>query len=98
MTYLGFHAVFTLPLLAALWLWPPRPLSANREAQRALGLIVVIAFVYTTPWDNYLVYREVWGYPPERVVARIGYVPIEEYMFFVLQSLITGLFTLRVLR
>ncbi|MEL6611772.1 MAG: lycopene cyclase domain-containing protein [Bacteroidota bacterium] len=97
MTYLGFHAVFTLPLLLALALWPPRPLSGNRAAVRALGLIVLIAFVYTTPWDNYLVYREVWGYPPDRVIARIGYVPVEEYMFFVIQSLMTGLFTLRVL-
>ncbi|MEN0044676.1 MAG: lycopene cyclase domain-containing protein [Pseudomonadota bacterium] len=94
LTYLGFHAIFTLPLLVALFAWPPRPFFRDRSARIALGLIVLIAFVYTTPWDNYLVYRNVWGYPPERVIARIGYVPIEEYMFFVIQTLMTGLWYL----
>jgi lycopene beta-cyclase len=67
-----------------------RPLRAL-----ALALHAVIAFVYTTPWDNYLVYREVWGYPPGRVLGTIGYVPVEEYAFFVIQTLATGLFAVR---
>ena len=37
-----------------------------------------------------LVFREVWGYPPGRVLATIGYVPVEEYMFFLLQPLLAG--------
>ena len=56
-----------------------------------LALITGIAFVYTTPWDNYLVAREVWTYPPDAVLATVGYVPVEEYAFFVIQTLITGL-------
>ena len=56
-----------------------------------LGLLVAIAFVYTTPWDNYLVAREVWTYPPGRVLATIGYVPVEEYAFFVIQTVMAGL-------
>jgi putative membrane protein len=56
-----------------------------------IALICVIAVLYTTPWDNYLVYKSVWGYGPDRVLATIGYVPVEEYAFFVLQTILTGL-------
>lgn len=52
-----------------------------------------LAVAYTTPWDNYLVAKKVWGYDPKLVTGiTIGYVPIEEYSFFVLQSLLTGSF------
>ncbi len=87
LTYLQFHLVFTLPLLAVLAFLQGR----TREPWWPLGVIVTIAFVYTTPWDNYLVAREVWTYPPDVVLATIGYVPVEEYAFFVIQTLMTGL-------
>lgn len=35
--------------------------------------------------------RQIWWYGPARVIGTIGYVPIEEYLFFVLQPLLTGL-------
>lgn len=105
MTYLQYHLVFIVPvLLALLWLTARRrgPLAGNYAPDRwawgwLLGLVAV-AFVYTTPWDNYLVFKEVWTYPPERVLGRVGYVPYEEYAFFILQTLITGLFLLWLLR
>ncbi|PAP75408.1 lycopene cyclase domain-containing protein [Rubrivirga marina] len=87
MTYLQFHFVFTLPVLAALALLQGR----TREPWWPLALITGIAFVYTTPWDNFLVANEVWTYPPDRVWATIGYVPVEEYAFFVIESVIVGL-------
>jgi len=46
--------------------------------------------VYTTPWDNYLIWRDVWHYGTDRVVGTIGYVPVEEYLFFLLQPILTG--------
>ena len=58
-----------------------------------LPVLVGVAFVYTTPWDNYLVARAIWTYPPEAVMATVGYVPVEEYAFFVIQTVITGLWT-----
>ncbi len=91
MTYAQFHLVFTVPLLAVLFFLARRTWQ-QREVQFFSGLIFLslIAFVYTTPWDNYLVYKGVWTYEPHRVLAVIGYVPIEEYAFFILQTLITG--------
>ncbi len=94
MTYWQFHVVFLLPPIALLALTLPASLNgvSARRRRWALPTICLIAFCYTTPWDNYLVYRNVWGYGPERVLATIGYVPVEEYAFFILQPILTGLF------
>ncbi len=98
MTYLQFHLVFIVPLLAVLGWRLSRVFPAlGRRAPVALPLIMAVAFVYTTPWDNYLVWKEVWGYPPDRVLARIGYVPVEEYLFFLLQPWLTGMLFYRLL-
>lgn len=86
MTYLTFHLVFILPPLLLLGLLSP-PWGGRVWAYLLMPLI---ALLYTTPWDNYLVYRGVWGYPEERVLLRIGYVPLEEYLFFLLQPLLAG--------
>jgi lycopene cyclase domain-containing protein len=103
MTYFGFLLWFlVLPIVILLGLhgldrrrgrgYVP---GLGRYPLRALALLVLIAVVYTTPWDNYLVAKEVWGYPPERVVGVVlGYVPLEEYTFFVLQTVMTGLWVL----
>lgn len=57
--------------------------------------LAAIALVYTTPWDNYLVATRVWYYDPKLVLnLTIGYVPVEEYVFFILQTFLTGLFGL----
>lgn len=99
MTYLTFHLVFLLPPLLVLCYTQPRPL-AGQGGQRTwwgLPLMGLIAFIYTTPWDNYLIYRGVWSYDMTRVIATVGYVPVEEYAFFLLQPLLTGLFLYQVL-
>jgi len=99
MTYLMFHFVFTLPAILLLAATLPRPLAGigDARARWAIPILCAIAFSYTTPWDNFLVANSVWWYGPDRVIATIGYVPIEEYMFFILQPILTGLFLYHVL-
>ena len=99
MTYLGFHAIFILPpLLALLALHRRRGLKRiHRRAGLYLVGLAAIALVYTTPWDNYLVWRGVWSYGEDRVIGAIGYVPVEEYLFFLLQPLLAGLWLYRLL-
>lgn len=92
MTYLHFHLVFILPPIALLSL----ALRSRRDALPAraswsLPAVAAIAFLYTTPWDNYLVRSGVWGYGEDRVIGTIGSVPVEEYLFFLLQPVLTGL-------
>lgn len=63
-----------------------------REVLIALAILIVVAFVYTTPWDNYLVQNAIWYYESSKVIGIIiGYVPIEEYTFFIVQTLLIGL-------
>ncbi|MFL7790632.1 MAG: lycopene cyclase domain-containing protein [Anaerolineae bacterium] len=105
MTYFGFLAKFVvipLVLIGGLTLYDvayrkktlPDGLR-GLPAWIVLAAHVVVALVYTTPWDNYLVATRVWWYDPQLVTGfTIGWVPIEEYTFFVLQTLLTGLWLL----
>jgi len=65
---------------------------SGRVVWLAICLHVFLALLYTTPWDNYLVATRVWYYNPG-LISRIilGWVPIEEYSFFVLETLLAGL-------
>jgi lycopene cyclase domain-containing protein len=97
-TYLGFHLVFLVPPLLLLLLRRRGRGRAHPREALFLAAIAAIALVYTTPWDNYLVWRGVWDYGEDRVLGTIGYVPVEEYLFFLLQPLLAGLWLYEVLR
>jgi lycopene cyclase domain-containing protein len=76
------------------------PTSRSRGLNRKIDLLVLgilsgVAVVYTAPWDNYLVANKIWWYDPERIAGIIlGWVPLEEYVFFILQVFFTGLIAL----
>ncbi len=93
MSYSLFLAIFIgLPLITLILYARVR---ITRRAALGLLIMMLLALVYTTPWDNYLVATHVWYYNPALVLNIIfGYVPLEEYTFFILQTLLTGLFTL----
>ncbi len=108
MTYFGFLAVFLcipITLLWALHLFDSRrgvklPLTWKSWPIWIIILAqVVVAVLYTTPWDNYLVATKVWWYSPGLVTGLlIGYVPIEEYTFFVLQTVLAAAWLLLLVR
>ena len=101
MTYFGFLLRFLfIPILVflAITLWDNRRgrqingFRNGRAVWTAIFAHVIIAVLYTTPWDNYLVATGVWYYNPELVTGIvIGYVPIEEYTFFVVETILAGL-------
>lgn len=107
LTYFEVLLYFIGPplLILTIIMWP----HLNKHGYRlgpltftpaiTLMIHVLMAVGYTTPWDNYLVATRVWWYDPDFVVGlTIGWVPIEEYTFFIVQTLMTGLFTLWLLR
>lgn len=104
MTYFGFLLRFVgipLAILALLTLWDRRRGRELPTGLRGLpaGWVllahVIAAVAWTTPWDNYLVATGVWSYDPKLVAGiTLGWVPIEEYPFFVAQTLLTGLWLL----
>lgn len=108
MTYFGFLARFVVvPIILFVFLnWlAQRRGRTIPDALRGMPAIptllahVLIALIYTTPWDNYLVATRVWWYDPDLVTGIvIGWVPIEEYTFFILQPIMTGLYLLLLAR
>jgi lycopene cyclase domain-containing protein len=85
MTYLRFHLIFNLPLLvllAALTGMVPWTV----EEITAFGVVLLAVMIFTTPWDNLAAKWGIWGFPREKYSLRIGYLPVEEYAFFLLQS------------
>ena len=101
MTYFGFLLRFLLiPILAflAITYWDQKrnnQINGFRNGGAVwmgIAIHVFLAVVYTTPWDNYLVATGVWYYNPDLVTGIVlGYVPIEEYTFFVLETILAGL-------
>jgi lycopene beta-cyclase len=96
MTYLQFHLFFSLPALVATFLFARRKMS--RIHFRWLGIICGIVFLFTTPWDNYAVATGIWDFGEGKVLFRILHLPVEEYGFFFLQTLIVGFLTVALLR
>jgi len=101
MTYFGFLLRFLIiPILVflAITYWDNRrnrqitSFQTGRAVWIGIGIHILLAVFYTTLWDNYLVATGVWYYNPKLVTGLvIGYVPIEEYTFFVLETLLSGL-------
>ena len=107
MTYFGYLLRFVfLPILALIFFtWRDehrgRDLPGFQKplVWRAILIHILLALVYTTPWDNYLVASGVWTYNPGLVTGIVfGWVPLEEYTFFVAQTLLCGLWWLYLAR
>jgi lycopene cyclase domain-containing protein len=107
MTYFAFLVYFVFaPILALLiyhFLDRKRSPIAGRFDLALVGagilVHVLLALVYTTPWDNYLVATGVWSYNPALVSGVVfGWVPLEEYTFFVAETLLSGMWWLMLVR
>lgn len=96
LTYLDLHLMYTLPGIGVLAFitWP----FLSRSEICKITFLCIMALVYTTPWDNYIIYNGGWTFPEDRLLGVIGYVPVEEYMFFVIQSILTSLWVLLCIR
>ncbi|WP_324756574.1 lycopene cyclase domain-containing protein [Haloarcula montana] len=95
LTYLQFHALFVVPVVVGLVLTTPYRLASRRTVLTATALLAGLALVYTTPWDNYLIGRGVWWYGEGTVLVRGFRAPLGEYLFFLLQPFLVGLWLAR---
>ncbi|MFN2265125.1 MAG: lycopene cyclase domain-containing protein [Anaerolineales bacterium] len=108
MTYFGFLVGFVIIPIVLLSLWQlvdrrskelRSRINQNFHLFYSFIILTSLALVYTTPWDNYLVASGVWWYDPDLVLGfTFGWVPLEEYLFFVLQPILGGLLLLVLLR
>ena len=84
---LGVFVVLPILLMAVRY---RKTLTARSLAP--LGLLLGVVYAATTPWDNLAVKWGLWGFDPERIWGiKLGYLPLEEYLFFGLQTVLVGL-------
>lgn len=89
-TYGHFHRTCTIPFVLATGVLSV--VSGVRVQDLITSVLMCcIAVTFTFPWDNAAVARGLWSFPRERYSLRIGNLPIEEVLFFVLQTMIVSL-------
>lgn len=98
MTYAMFLLVFLVAPIAVLGAVlrgrVPRRLAVS------CGLVCLLAYVFTSPWDNYAAKVGLWSYDPHFAPAShfIYYLPWEEYAFYGLQGVLVCLATVGLVR
>lgn len=90
MTYARFLGLFVvLPIVFLAWRY--RHVLTWR-GMRPLVPLMFIVYAATCPWDNLAVKWGLWHFKPELIWGVIvGYLPLEEYCFFGLQTVLVGL-------
>jgi len=93
-SYLRFHFIFIIPPMIVLLKDGFARSQTLKQSSHFWNLmkwaavLCAVATLYTAPWDNFLVYAGVWDYPGNRVLFTVGYVPMEEYAFFSLETIL----------
>ena len=90
MTYFDFLIIFICTPLLISFCAKTLLTGSGKSEFLPIILMGIIALVYTTPWDNYLIMRGVWTYQSGGIIGVLGYVPIEEYFFMFLQAILVG--------
>lgn len=90
LTYFRFLVWFVVPpLLVVLWKYR-RPLVQQATWRELLPLLLVV-YLAASPWDNLAAAGGLWWFPEGKTLGlKIAHLPIEEYAFFGLQTLLTG--------
>jgi lycopene beta-cyclase len=90
MTYARFLGLFVVLPIIGLLVRHRRTLSWRGQAP--LGVLLLVVYAATVPWDNLAVKWGLWGFDLERTWGlQLGYLPLEEYLFFGLQTVLVGL-------
>ena len=83
-TYLVFELVWALPVLALQWLIGARALWRGR---RTLLLGILIPTLYLSWADSVAISQGIWTLHANRIVGvKVGVLPIEEALFFLLTN------------
>jgi lycopene cyclase domain-containing protein len=90
MTYPKTLLFFVVPAIVVMAIVTRKKI--DRPFLSALGVLLVVVYVATSPWDNLAVRWGIWFFDWEKTAGiRIGYLPLEEYLFFGLQTVLAAL-------
>ncbi len=85
MKYLPFELYWAIPVVLVQWLAAPKELWRWR---RGIVAAVLLATAYLTAADAFALGHGIWKIAPERLVGiRIGPVPLEEALFYLLTNI-----------
>nr|BBH93099.1 hypothetical protein KTA_12980 [Thermogemmatispora argillosa] len=91
MTYAGFLALFLLAPSALLALLLRRQLLCRRY-WLTTALLACIVLLAMAPWDHAAVARGIWNWSSAQTWGlRLWLIPLEEYLFALLETLLTTL-------
>ena len=85
MTYLRFHLLLVVPWVVLGVLAQPGAWVRPGVLPATL-ITLAIVYAFTVPWDNWAVKRGIWDFPTGKFTRRWLYLPLEEYAFFGLQT------------
>jgi lycopene cyclase domain-containing protein len=91
LTYSNVHIQYTLPIVVILY-FIVRPLIDNND-KASLVFIMTCSLLYILPWNTYIISQGAWSHNHERNIAVPALrIPLEEYIFFIIQTITTVLF------
>ena len=98
MTYARFLLVFLAVPIALLAVSLRR--RWNTRHGLACAAVCLIAFVYTSPWDNHAAKTKLWTFDPVFAPPShfLFYLPWEEYTFYFAQGILTCLLVIALAR
>ncbi|MFT4947069.1 MAG: lycopene cyclase domain-containing protein [Natronomonas sp.] len=93
LSYIEFHLLFVVPpmLLLGLLAYARGAAWSGPEPLSGLAILLVLALVYTIPWDNLLIAEGVWWYGEGATSGYVWQAPIGEYLFFIFQPIVVCL-------
>ncbi len=87
LTYLIFELAWALPVIAGMWAIGREPL---RRARRLLVVGTLVPTLYFSAADAVAIHSHIWTLNPARIVGlRLGPLPLEEAVFFLVTNLMT---------
>lgn len=92
LNYIFFHLIFTLPPVLVLGYLYSRDIKGKKAFRQGTFLMILLAVVYTSPWDHLLINEGIWFYGENVVSLWILGIPLGEYLFFIIQTLGISLF------
>jgi lycopene cyclase domain-containing protein len=91
-TYPRTLLFFVLPPIVALGIVAWKKGRLDRAFVASLAVLLAVVYAATSPWDNLAVRWGIWRFDWTKTSpVRIAYLPLEEYLFFGLQSILTAL-------
>ncbi len=98
MTYVEFLLVFLVPPIAVLAVYLRRRWH-RRHTGACLG-VCLLAYAYTSPWDNHAAAIGLWTFDPHFAPPShfLLHLPWEEYAFYGLQGVLTCLLVVALTR